>query len=163
MAVFRFLINVDKCLDTSHYSCFFYKLKSRGETGQGLFHLSEAQLLDGDPHSLRGAVSDIRMYLDKYPYEVEDYRIILVMRCHQEDMLRPNVWEGSLLYRLLRLRYEFLKSRIMLTTAVEAKRDNALNFVMLYDSYFAADLPVLKPYFADLNLLVLPHYSNCFL
>ena len=77
MAVFRFLINVDKCLDMSHYQCFFYKLKSRGVNGQSLFHLSEAQLLEADPFSLRNAVSDVRMYLDKYPYHVGDCQIIV--------------------------------------------------------------------------------------
>ncbi len=147
MAVFRFLINVDKCLDMSHYQCFFYKLKSRGVNGQSLFHLSEAQLLEADPFSLRNAVSDVRMYLDKYPYEVEDYRIILMMRCPYTQATEK--WEGSVLDRLLRLRYEFRKSRIMLSSAVEAERENALNFIMLYDADFSADLPQLQPYFSS--------------
>ena len=150
MAIFRFLINVDKCLDMSHYKCFFYKLKSRASGGQRLFHLSEAQLLDGDPLSLRRAVTDIRMYLDKYPYEVDDYRIIFATR--QAYAGKPTAWEETVLYRLLRLRYEFLQSRILLSSAVEAGRDNALNFVMLYDADFSADLPRLTPYFSSKRL-----------
>ena len=147
MAVFRFLINVDRCIDMSHYQCFFYKLKSRGANGRSLFHLSEAQMLEADPFSLRSAVSDVRMYLDKYPYEVEDYRIILMMRCPYTKATEQ--WEGSVLDRLLRLRYEFRNARILLSSAVEAERENALNFVMLYDAEFSADLPDLQPYFAS--------------
>ncbi len=150
MAIFRFLINVDQCLDMSHYKCFFYKLKSRASGGQRLFHLSEAQLLDGDPLSLRRSVADIRMYLDKYPYEVDDYRIIFATR--QAYTGKATAWEETVLYRLLRLRYEFLKSRILLSSAVESGRDNALNFVMLYDADFSADLPRLTPYFSSKRL-----------
>lgn len=147
MAVFRFLVNVDKCIDMSHYKCFFYKLKGQGDGKQSLFQLSEAQLSEGDPMSLHRSVREIRMHLDKYPYEVEDYRIIIVMRCPWADA--TSRWEQTVLYRLLRLRYEFQQSHILLSTAAEAERDNALNLVMLYDSDFSAGMPELEPYLSS--------------
>lgn len=147
MAVFRFLVNVDKCLDMSHYKCFFYKLKSSGSGKRCLFHHSEAQLLAGDPLSFRNAVADIRMYLDKYPYEVEDYRIIFLMRGSYTDAAQN--WEETMLCRLLRLRYEFQRARILLSSSLDSQRDNALNLVMLYDADFSASLPSLAPYFTS--------------
>ena len=73
---FRFLINVDQCLNMSYFDIFFYKLAS-----QHKFHMSSVQMFgDTAQNSLRGAANDIRMYLDKYPYHVRDYQIIVAMR-----------------------------------------------------------------------------------
>ena len=54
---FRFLINVDQCLNMSYFDMFFYKLES-----QHKFHMNSVQLFDAsDDSSLRSAISDIRI------------------------------------------------------------------------------------------------------
>ena len=51
---FRFLINVDQCLNMSAFDIFFYKLKS-----QGLLMVQNASFSDaGDNNSLRYAASE---------------------------------------------------------------------------------------------------------
>lgn len=135
---FRFLINVDQCLNMSNFDIFFYKLESRHK-----FHLSQVQLFgERDSTSLRHAVSDIRMYLDKYPYDVGDYQIIVALR----GPFRPRGWEWKdcLLYRLLQIHSELCRFRIYLSS--KERTEKALNLVMLYDADFSADLPRLDDY-----------------
>lgn len=135
---FRFLINVDQCLNMSNFDIFFYKLES-----QHKFHLNQVQLFgDSFGTSLRHAVSDIRMYLDKYPYHVGDYQLIVAMRGTYKK--RSDVWEETMLYRLLQLTFELRRSRIFINSQESAEK--ALNLIMLYDADFSTELPKLGDY-----------------
>ena len=135
---FRFLINVDQCLNMSYFDMFFYKLES-----QHKFHMNSVQLFDAsDDSSLRSAISDIRMYLNKYPYHVGNYQIIVAMR----TTFQPNVrrWEETMLYRLLRLDLELRRARILINS--QEQTEKALNLIMLYESDFSAELSELSSY-----------------
>ena len=135
---FRFLINVDQCLNMSNFDIFFYKLES-----QHKFHLNQVQLFgDSFSTSLRHAVSDIRMYLDKYPYHVGDYQLIVAMRGMYKK--RSDNWEETMLYRLLQLNFELRRSRIFINSQESAEK--ALNLIMLYDADFSTELPKLGDY-----------------
>ena len=60
----------------SDFDMFFYKLES-----QQRFYLSSATFFKkNSQNSLKKAIEDIRMYLDKYPFRVGDYQITLAMR-----------------------------------------------------------------------------------
>lgn len=135
---FRFLINVDQCLNMSYFDIFFYRLKNEHK-----FYMSNAQLFgDQADSSMSSAIHSIRLYLDKYPYHVGDYQIIVVMRnTFQPD---PSGWEETLLYRMLLLDRELRQSRIY----VNAKDgvDKALNLIMLYDADFCEDLSGIQRY-----------------
>lgn len=135
---FRFLINVDQCLNMSYFDIFFYRLKSEHK-----FHVSNAQIFSAQADtSLRSAVRDIRLYLDKYPYHVEDFQIITAMRSTFDP--HPSRWEDTLLYRLLLMDQELRRARIFINSREGV--DKALNLVMLYDVDFSADLPHLENY-----------------
>ena len=135
---FRFLINVDQCLNMSYFDIFFYKLKS-----QHKFHLNNVQMFgDCADTTMRSAVTDIRLYLDKYPYHVGNFQIIVAMRSTFCPV--PRAWEESMLYRLLQLDYELRRSRIFINSREQVQK--ALNLIMLYDADFSADLPELEPY-----------------
>lgn len=135
---FRFLINVDQCLNMSYFDIFFYRLKS-----QHKFHVSNAQLFSKQADtSLHSAIRDIRLYLDKYPYHVEDFQIITAMRSTFDP--QPSRWEDTLLYRLLLMDQELRRARIFINSREGV--DKALNLVMLYDADFSADLPHLENY-----------------
>ena len=135
---FRFLINVDQCLNMSYFDIFFYKLAS-----QHKFHTSSVQMFgDAAQNSLRGAANDIRMYLDKYPYHVGDYQIIVAMRASYSG---PDAdWGSSLLCRLLTLDHELRNARILVNSREQTEK--ALNLIMLYDVDYAANLPELGSY-----------------
>lgn len=141
---FRFLINVDQCLNMSYFDIFFYKLES-----QHKFHQNAVQLFgDSADSSLRNAITDIRMYLDKYPYHVGDFQIIVAMRstfCSQASR-----WDETMLYRLLQLDYELRRARIFINSSEQTEK--ALNLVMLYDADFSAELPVLENYKSSIRL-----------
>ena len=129
---FRFLINVDQCLNMSYFDIFFYKLKS-----QHKFHLNTAQMFGSCAEtSLRSAVTDIRLYLDKYPYHVGDFQIIVTMRSTFRNQVSN--WEESMLYRLLQLDHELRRARIFINSREQTQK--ALNLVMLYDADFSAEL-----------------------
>lgn len=135
---FRFLINVDQCLNMSHFDMFFYRLES-----QHKFHMTSVQLFGDDADSsLRNAISDIRMYLNKYPYHVGDYQIIVAMR----SIFRPQVsrWDETMLYRLIRLDYELRRARILVNS--RERTEKALNLIMLYDADYTADLAAPENY-----------------
>jgi len=138
---FRFLINVDQCLNMSNFDVFFYKLES-----QHKFHLNQVQLFGNDQgNSLRSAISDIRMYLDKYPYHVGDYQIIVAMRSTFNP--NPDSWDHTMLQQLLQLSYELRKARIFVNSREQTEK--ALNLIMLYDADFSVDLPVLDAYLSS--------------
>lgn len=135
---FRFLINIDQCLNMSHFDIFFYRLKSRHK-----FHISSVQsLTQTGPGSLRNAVSDIRMYLNKYPYHVGDYQITVAMR--SASLHNASKPEETILYRLLKLEYELRRARIFINSREQT--DKALNLILLYDADFSIDLPELGQY-----------------
>lgn len=135
---FRFLINVDQCLNMSNFDIFFYKLES-----QHKFHLNQVQLFGDSPDSsLHSAIDNIRMYLDKYPYHVGDFQIIVTMRgAFHKD---PTDWEQTLLYRLLQLDHYLRQARIFFNSREHV--DKALNLIMLYDVDFSKTLPKLERY-----------------
>jgi len=138
---FRFLINVDQCLNMSHFDIFFYKLESRHK-----FHLNQVQLFgDAFGTSLRNAVMDIRMYLDKYPYHVGDCQIIVAMRSRFQKNVEH--WEETMLYRLLQLNMELRNARIYINS--RERMEKALNLIMLYDADFSAELPNLGNYISS--------------
>lgn len=135
---FRFLINVDQCLNMSYFDIFFYQLES-----QHKFHMCSVQTAgDSGQNSMRSAAGDIRMYLNKYPYHVGDYQIIVAMRSVFREVC--SCWEETMLCRLLRLDYELRKARILINSREQTEK--ALNLIMLYDSDFSADLPKLGTY-----------------
>lgn len=135
---FRFLINVDQCLNMSYFDMFFYKLES-----QHKFHMNTVQLFgDSYDSSLRSAISDIRMYLNKYPYHVGNYQIIVAMR----SKFLPKVlqWEKTMLYRLLHMDHELRRAHILINSREQTEK--ALNLIMLYDADFNLELPELGNY-----------------
>lgn len=135
---FRFLINMDQCLNMSYFDIFFYRLMS-----QHKFHVSNAQIFSKQAdNTVRSAVRDIRLYLDKYPYHVEEFQIIVAMRSAFTP--QPSCWEDTLLYRLLLMDQELRRARIFINSREGV--DKALNLVMLYDADFSADLPQLENY-----------------
>ncbi len=135
---FRFLINVDQCLNMSYFDIFFYKLAS-----QHKFHMSSVQMFgDAAQNSLRGAANDIRMYLDKYPYHVGDYQIVVAMRA---TFSGPDAdWGNTLLCRLLTLDHELRNARILINSREQTEK--ALNLIMLYDVDYSSNLPELGSY-----------------
>lgn len=151
---FRFLINVDQCMNMSYFDMFFYKLES-----QHKFHMNTVQLFgDSYDSSLRNAISDIRMYLNKYPYHVGNYQIIVAMR----SKFTPKVhqWEKTMLYRLLHMDHELRRAHILINSREQTEK--ALNLIMLYDSDFSVELPELGNYkdsvrLQDDCLLLLQH------
>ena len=153
---FRFLINVDQCLNMSYFDMFFYKLESQHQ-----FHMNSVQLFgESADSSLRNAISDIRMYLNKYPYHVGNYQIIVAMRStFRSEVLR---WEETMLYRLLRLDHELRRAHILINS--REKTEKALNLIMLYDTDFSVELEELAPYKDSARLhndcmLLLQHLS----
>lgn len=138
---FRFLINIDQCINMSSFDIFFYKLES-----QHKFHVSNVQLFgDSADGSLREAVNDIRLYLDKYPYHVGDYQITVTMRSEYKEQV--DKFEDTMLYRLIHMNHELRKARIFINS--RELQDKALNLVMLYDADFSVDLPKLTTYMAS--------------
>ncbi len=135
---FRFLINVDQCLNMSNFDIFFYRLES-----QHRFHLNQVQLFGEDAgSSLHNAITDIRMYLDKYPYHVGDFQIVVAMRgSYAKD---PQRWQDTLLYRLVQMDHELRQARIFFNSREGVEK--ALNFIMLYDVDFSVELPRLDRY-----------------
>lgn len=135
---FRFLINVDQCLNMSYFDIFFYKLAS-----QHKFHMSSVQMFGAAAqNSLGAAANSIRTYLDKYPYHVGDYQIIVAMRTtFREDRTG---WQDTMLCRLLVLDRELRNARILVNSREHMEK--AMNLIMLYDVDYSADLPDLGRY-----------------
>lgn len=135
---FRFLVNVDQCLNMSQYEMFFYKLES-----QQKFHSAEIQLSSGGfSASMRQAAADIRLYLNRHSYEVDDYQIIVTMRSNLEE--QASSWDTTLLSRLIQLDAELQKARIYIIGAEEHER--AVNLFMLYNANYTPELPKLDRY-----------------
>lgn len=134
---FRFLINIDQCLKMSSFDIFFYKLRHRHK-----LYIDQVQMFTQDfGSSLRHAANDIRAYLNKYPYHVGDYHIIVTMR---SDYISDPAWKNTMLYRLVHLHRELTDAHIYLNSRERA--DKSLSMVMLYDADFSAELPSLDNY-----------------
>lgn len=149
---FRFLINVDQSIHLTSFDLFFYKLQH-----QRRLLVRDVQLAEDETErTLHDAVMAIRLYLDRFPYHINDFEIIVTMRRLYSAGETP--WRQSLLYRLLRLRYELRLARLYI--ASKENKEKALTLIMLYDTDLRADLPKLGDYMtgkrlaADLELLL---------
>lgn len=128
MGNFNFYINVDQCLNMSNFDMFFYKLQSTQK-----FHLSNVQFFaDEGEHSLKSAFYDIRSYMDKMPFLVQDYRLIFGMR---ETIRKKISWKETILYRLLKIYYGLREANIYIKSKDSA--DKNVSVIMLYDTDFA--------------------------
>ncbi|MCI5700924.1 MAG: hypothetical protein MR308_11200 [Lachnospiraceae bacterium] len=130
MGSFNFYINVDQCLNMSNFDMFFYKLQSEHK-----FHLSNVQFFeDRGENSLQKAFYDIRGYIDKAPFLIQDYRLIFGMR--KERLIEP-IWWDSVLYRLLKIYYGLRDARIFIKSKDTV--DKNVSVIMLYDTDFTFD------------------------
>lgn len=120
---FRFLINIDKCLNMSVFDIFFYKLECNH-----CFSLYEVQSFS--PETLRTAANSIRMYMKKYPYHVANFRIIVTMRC--EYLAKTVSFNNTLLFRILQIKHALNTARIHI--GADEVTERALNLIMLYDT-----------------------------
>lgn len=128
MGSFNFYINVDQCLNMSNFDMFFYKLQNERK-----FHLSNAQFfVDEGKQSLESAFYEIRSYMDKMPFLVQDYRLIFGMR---ETFCKEISWKKTILYRLLKIYYGLMDAKIYIKSKDEA--DKNVSVIMLYDMDFA--------------------------
>ena len=136
---FNFLINVDQCLNMSNFDMFFYELESHHR-----FHLNNVRF-DSDDRllSIEGAAWDIRMYLNKYPFQVGSYRIIVLVRQSMaETLVSPSaspldIWKNTLLYKILRIYYALQDAGIFIKS--KEQMDRMLHIVMLYDQDMTVD------------------------
>lgn len=123
---FRFFVNVDKCLNMNNFDFFFYQKQSRRE-----FHLTpDVHIGEGTGLSFRKAASDIRMYLDRFPYNVDDYQIIIAMRSDYKRNV--SVWGDTLLSRLLDIDFDLRQSNILIRSGLGVQI--AVNLIMLYEA-----------------------------
>lgn len=137
---FHFFINVDQCLNMSDFDMFFYKLES-----QQRFYLSNATFIEkNSQNSLKKAIEDIRMYLDKYPFRVGDYQITLAMR---QPFNEKGEWKNSVLYRILHILYELQAAHIFIGSKESIEK--TVNIIMLYDSDFYVESPEFGEYWSE--------------
>lgn len=123
---FRFFINVDQCLNMNNFDFFFYQKRYRNE-----FHLTEDVYIgEGTGLSFHKAAADIRMYLDKFPYRVNDYQIIIAMRSDYNHNV--TVWRDTLLSRLLDIDFDLRQSNIIIRSGSTVQV--AVNLIMLYEA-----------------------------
>ena len=142
---FRFLINVDQCLNMSRYGMFFYKLES-----QHRFHASQVQLFGEDfGSSLHHAALDIRSYLNKYSYYVDDFQIVVAMRSEYRE--KSKSWRETMLYRLLQLHYELLDAKIFVISHERTAR--AVNLIMLHEVDFNGEHQSVDNYLSGSRLM----------
>lgn len=142
---FRFFINVDKCLNMNNFDFFFYKKRSRHE-----LHLTpDVYIGEGTGLSFRKAASDIRMYLDRFPYHVDDYQIIIAMRSDYKS--GAAVWRDTLLSRLLNIDFDLRQSNILIRTGLGVQI--AVNLIMLYEANVVKEIhAVNNPYMVSERL-----------
>ena len=120
---FRFLINVDQCLNMSMYDIFFYKLKNERK-----FRLN--QLQDASETSFAKAFQDIHMYQNKFPYHFKEYQIIITMCSPRvKDM---SDWESCLLRQLLQLNLSLHDAQMCMDAGPSA--DSALNLFLFHEA-----------------------------
>lgn len=115
---FRYLINVDQCLNISNYDMFFYKLKD-----QRRFRFFETA-----GTSLEKAIDDAGQYLRRYTYETEETQLIFAVR------KRPGTedrWEDTVLAQLLKVRDAVRNGRIDISGG--GRGDRAVVLMAVYD------------------------------
>lgn len=152
---FRFLINVDQCLNMSMYDIFFYKLKNERK-----FRLN--QLQDASVTSFAEAFQDIHMYQNKFPYHFKEYQIIITMRSPRaEDMSN---WESCLLRQLLQLNLSLHDAQMCMDAGPSA--DSAMNLFLVHEAGPHHEQKKLESYLgsdrlADDCRLLLEHMAAC--
>ena len=123
---------------------FFYKLQSEKK-----YKLNQVQLFEKTDTSLQRAITDIRTYLNKYPYHFKEYQFIVAMRSvWRQDI---NKWKDTLLYRLTQLSYELHNQGIYMQVAT--KVDRALNLIMLYEADASSCATQLDSYMSGKRLI----------
>lgn len=129
---FRFFVNADKCLNMNNFDFFFYQKQSRRE-----LHLApDVHIGVGTGLSFRKAASDIRMYLDRFPYNVHDYQIIIAMRSNFRQY--ASTWRETLLSRLLDIDFDLRQSNILIRSGLG--RQVAVNLIMIYEASVVREL-----------------------
>ena len=123
---FRFFINVDQCLNMNNFDFFFYRERSDHK----LYMISDAYLGEGVGKSFKKATGEVRLYLDRFPYNVRDYQIIVTMRSEYGHESRT--WKDTLLSRLLDIDRDLKQSRI--STRAGFYTQVAINLIMVYEA-----------------------------
>ncbi len=142
---FRFFINVDQCLNMNNFDFFFYQKRYRNE-----FHVTEDVYIgEGTGLSFAEAAADIRLFLDKYPYIVTDYQIIIAMRSDID--YNVTVWRDTLLSRLLDIDFALRQSNIVIRSG--GRNEVAVNLIMLYEANIVKSLNSHDDYYMSDNRL----------
>ena len=132
MGSFNFYINVDQCLNMSNFDMFFYKLQSEHK-----FHLSNVQFFEDEgKNSLKEAFYEIRNYIDKSSFLIQDYRLIFGIRESRKKAAETR-WQDTILYRLLKIYFGLLDARIFIKSKDSV--DKNVSVIMLYDADFTFD------------------------
>ena len=134
MDSFTFYINADQCLNMANFDMFFYKL-----TGEERFFSMDATMAENMPSSIEMAFWDIRSYLDRSPFQIQDYRMIIGLR---EQRQERETWRTCTLHKLLRICYGMNESRLF-ARAADA-RDRNISVIQLFDMNMTKDIPDLK-------------------
>lgn len=142
---FRFFINVDQCLNMNNFGFFFYKKRHDKE-----FHMTEDVYIgEGTGLSFAKAAADIQMYMDKFPYLVNDYQIIIAMR--GDYNANVDVWGDTLLSRLLNIDFDLRRSDIIIRSGSASQI--AVNLIMLYETNVLKSIHSLDDdYMSDVRL-----------
>ncbi len=134
MDSFTFYINADQCLNMANFDMFFYKL-----TGEERFFSMDATMAENVPASIEMAFWDIRSYLDRSPFQILDYRMIIGLR---EQRQEKETWKTCTLHKLLRICYGMNEARLF-ARAADA-RDRNISVIQLFDMNMTKDIPDLK-------------------
>lgn len=147
---FRFLINVDKCLNMAYYNMFFYKLMH-----EGAFRNREVEIAeDGQEDSLHLGIAEMTMLLNKAPFQVDDFQIIAAIR--MQDPEKAGSWRETLLYRLLRLWYELQEQKIHIGSEERLESQagsHVMSIIVFYPSDFSTRIPEPSDYLSKEGLL----------
>ncbi|KIR01305.1 hypothetical protein P261_00119 [Lachnospiraceae bacterium TWA4] len=95
------------------------------------------------------AVSDIRSYLDRFPYEINDYQIIVAMRSDYKKA--TTVWRETFLSRLLDIDFNLRKSNILIKSGLS--KQIAVNLIMLYETDVVTDIHSVDKSYVSSRLL----------
>lgn len=124
--VFRFFVNVDKCLNMYNFDFFFYRKQSSHE-----LHLTpDVCIGEGTGKPFREAASDIRMYLDRFSHDISDYQIIIAMRDEYKSSVSS--WRDTLLSGLLDIDFDLRQSNIFIRSG--HGQQIAVNLVVLHEA-----------------------------
>ncbi len=134
MDSFTFYINADQCLNMANFDMFFYQL-----TGEDRFFSMNATMAENMPSSVEMAFWDIRSYLDRSPFQILDYRMIIGLR---EQRQEKETWKSCTLHKLLRICYGMNEARLF-ARASDA-RDRNISVIQLFDMNMTRDIQDLK-------------------